>query len=129
MTDEKQPVQPVDGSPKKRVFWSIISDYNLKTALCELIDNALDQWRLDKKGPPLTIRLVMDVDRKVISVKDNTGGVKLDDLNVLIAREAAEMIRSWSLSGSSVSAPSAQRLLWQKTLKLELGMKIAKHTN
>lgn len=85
MADEKRPVQPVDGSPKKRVFWSIISDYNLKTALCELIDNALDQWLLDKNGPPLTISLVLDVDRKVISVKDNAGGVKLDDLDVLIA--------------------------------------------
>ena len=68
MADEKRPVQPVDGSPKKRLFWSIISDYNLKTALCELIDNALDQWLLDKKGPPLTIGLDLDVDRKVISV-------------------------------------------------------------
>ncbi len=29
MADEKRPVQPVDGSPKKRLFWSIISDYNL----------------------------------------------------------------------------------------------------
>jgi hypothetical protein len=85
MADEKRPVQPVDGSPKKRLFWSIISDYNLKTALCELIDNALDQWLLDKKGPPLTIGLNLDVDRKVISVKDNAGGVKLDDLNLLIA--------------------------------------------
>jgi hypothetical protein len=27
MAEEKRPVQPVDGSPKKRLFWSIISDY------------------------------------------------------------------------------------------------------
>lgn len=85
MADEKRPVQPVDGSPKKRLFWSIISDYSLKTALCELIDNALDQWLLDKTGPPVTIRLDLDVDRKVISVQDNAGGVKLDDLHLLIA--------------------------------------------
>src|SRR5271169_1758701 len=85
MADEKRPVQSVDGSPKKRLFWSIISDYNLKTALCELIDNALDQWLLDKKAPPLTIELDLDVERKVISVKDNAGGVRLNDLHVLIA--------------------------------------------
>lgn len=85
MADEKRPVQPVDGSPKKRLFWSIISDYNLKTALCELIDNALDQWLLGKQGPALTVDLDLDVDRKVISVKDNSGGVKLDELNLLIA--------------------------------------------
>ena len=34
----------VDGTPNKRLFWSIMSDYTLKTAVCELIDNALDIW-------------------------------------------------------------------------------------
>jgi len=85
MADEKRPVQAVDGSPKKRLFWSIISDYSLKTALCELIDNALDQWLLDKNGPPLIIGLDLDVDRKLISIKDNAGGVKFDDLHLLVA--------------------------------------------
>lgn len=85
MSNDKRPIQTVDGSPKKRLFWSIISDYDLKTALCELIDNPLDQWLLENKGSHLTVALELDVDRKVILVKDNSGGVKLDDLNLLIA--------------------------------------------
>lgn len=85
MADYKRQVQPVDGSPKKRLFWSIISDYTLITALCELIDNALDQWLLDRKGPRLSIELDLDVERKVISVQDNAGGVEYTDLNLLIA--------------------------------------------
>ena len=34
----------IDGTPKKRLFLSIISDYDLKTGLCELVDNAIDHW-------------------------------------------------------------------------------------
>ena len=34
----------IDGTPEKRLFLSIISDYDLRTGLCELIDNALDLW-------------------------------------------------------------------------------------
>src|SRR5271154_3171341 len=116
MADEKRPVQPVDGSPKKRLFWSIISDYNLKTDLCELIDNALDQWLLDKKGPPLTISLDLYVERKVISVKDNAGGVKFDDLSLLIAPGGsrndplAELIGVFGVGGKRASIALAEHI-------------------
>lgn len=116
MADEKRPVQPVDGSPKKRLFWSIITDYNLITALCELIDNALDQWLLDKKGPPLTIELDLDVERKVISVKDNAGGVKFDDLHLLIAPGGsrndplAELIGVFGVGGKRAAIALAENI-------------------
>ncbi len=47
----KTEIGPVNGTPDKRLYWSIISDYDLHTGLCELIDNALDLWILEgKKG-------------------------------------------------------------------------------
>lgn len=36
----KREVITLDGTPDKRLYWSIISDYDIQTALCELIDNA-----------------------------------------------------------------------------------------
>src|SRR5690348_17101773 len=33
---KKTEIGPVDGTPDKRMYWSIISDYGLKTGLCEL---------------------------------------------------------------------------------------------
>ena len=72
------------------MFWSIISDYDLKTGLCELIDNALDIWVSgDKKKIP-TIEIDLDVDQQLISVKDNVGGVKFEDLSVLLAPGGSE---------------------------------------
>jgi hypothetical protein len=85
VTDYKKEIKPVDGTPVKRMFLSIISDYDLKTALCELVDNALDQWSLGKTNPAPTIELSLDADRQLISVRDNSGGVSHDDLHLLIA--------------------------------------------
>ncbi len=81
----KRELGPIDGTPEKRMFWSIISDYDLKTGLCELIDNALDIWlRGDKRGSP-NIEVWLDADRQLISVKDDVGGVKFEDLHLLLA--------------------------------------------
>jgi len=64
--DHKTPVQDVDGTPVKRVILSIIADYDLKTGLCELVDNAIDQWSDRNYSGPLTIALDLDVARQVI---------------------------------------------------------------
>ena len=42
----KQQLEVVDGTPEKRLFLSIISDYDLRTGLCELVDNAIDPWTM-----------------------------------------------------------------------------------
>ena len=81
----KTEVGPVDGTPLKRMFWSIVSDYDLKTSLCELVDNALDLWVSSKERKPLEVRINLDVGRQLISVTDNAGGVKEAELRVLVA--------------------------------------------
>lgn len=81
----KKEIGPIDGTPEKRMFWSIISDYDLKTSLCELIDNAIDIWLRDRKGKPPKIQVVLDAERQLISVKDNVGGVRFGDLYLLLA--------------------------------------------
>jgi hypothetical protein len=81
----KTEIGPIDGTPEKRMFWSIISDYDLKTGLCELIDNAIDIWLRSKNVNPPTIKISLDAERQLISVKDNVGGVKFEDLYRLVA--------------------------------------------
>jgi hypothetical protein len=81
----KTEAAPIDGTPDKRLFWSIISDYDLRTGLCELVDNALDLWILNKQARPLTVSILLDVARQLIVVEDNAGGVSEADLRLLIA--------------------------------------------
>ncbi len=81
----KKHSKTIDGTPNKRMFWSIISDYNLKTSICELVDNALDIWLKNKKGRALAVDIVLNTDNKTIKITDNAGGIKEQDLGVLIS--------------------------------------------
>ncbi|MFZ1219798.1 MAG: ATP-binding protein, partial [Chthoniobacterales bacterium] len=81
---QKTEVGSLNGIPEKRVFWSIMSDYDLRTGLCELIDNVLDIWVQAKPRSPLKVQLALDAERQLISIRDNAGGVKREDLRLLI---------------------------------------------
>jgi histidine kinase/DNA gyrase B/HSP90-like ATPase len=85
VVDIKREIGLIDGTPRKRMFLSIISDYDLKTGLCELVDNAIDLWMGGGRRNPITIDLNLDASRQLISVTDNAGGVPRDELGVLIA--------------------------------------------
>ena len=85
----KTQVKPIDGTPIKRVFLSIISDYSLKTGICELIDNAVDLWTANGQPAGMKIRVILDAARQVISVEDNAGGVPSENLHLLIAPGAS----------------------------------------
>ena len=82
---QKTEVGSLNGTPEKRMFWSIMSDYDLRTGLCELVDNVLDIWVHTKPRAPLEIKLSLDSDRQLISISDNAGGVRREDLRLLIA--------------------------------------------
>lgn len=82
--ERKQEISSLDGTPEKRLFWSIISDYDLKAALAELIDNAVDLWMADPARKSLAVFLELDADRQMILLSDNAGGVRQSDLRLLI---------------------------------------------
>ena len=81
----KTEVGILDGTPVKRMFWSIISDYDLGTGLCELIDNALDFWIVGGRVNKLEVDITLDANRQIITVRDNAGGVDKESLRLLIA--------------------------------------------
>lgn len=92
----KTEVSPIDGTPDKRVYWSLISDYGLRTGLCELVDNAIDLWMLNDQKGTLRVQVELDVDRRMVAVEDNAGGIAPKDLSLLIS------------PGGSRNAPEAQ---------------------
>jgi len=85
LVTQKREAGLLDGTPNKRMYWSIISDYDIKTGLCELIDNAIDLWMATRPRPALMIELHLDAERQLIQIKDTAGGVKEEDLRSLIA--------------------------------------------
>lgn len=86
----KTEISTVNGTPEKRLFLSIISDYDLRTGVCELIDNALDLAVSNSTLNALKIEVTLDADRPLIQVKDNAGGVHHDQLRLLVAPGASD---------------------------------------
>lgn len=84
-TPFKTEIDSLDGTPEKRMFWSIIADYDLRTGICELVDNAIDLWMGHQPRGSLLIDIELDADRQLISLTDDAGGVREEDLRVLIA--------------------------------------------
>ena len=80
----KTEIAPLDGTPKKRMFWSIINDYDLRTALTELVDNAIDLWRSTPNHGALSVDVELDADRQLITIVDDAGGVSRENLPLLI---------------------------------------------
>jgi hypothetical protein len=80
----KNQVGTVDAVPSKRLFLSIISDYDLNRSICELIDNALDTWIKNGKTRPLLIQLELDKNQQAIRATDNAGGVRKEELCFIV---------------------------------------------
>lgn len=79
------PTTSIDATPIKSVYLSIISDYDLRTAICELIDNSIDAWRAAKRSDALEVKINIDVDQQSLNIIDNAGGVSKSDLKVLVS--------------------------------------------
>lgn len=95
----KQVLTTIDGTPKKRLFLSIISDYDLKTGICELIDNALDHWVSNGRRSNLNINVTLDYERQFIEVYDDAGGVADTNADLLISPGASGNAYNQTLIG------------------------------
>lgn len=106
----------IDATPQKRLFLSIIADYGLITSICELIDNALDQWLVSGKAEPLEIRVILNSDRQQVRVTDNAGGVPSDSLELLVSPGASrendgiELIGNFGVGGKRAGIALGERV-------------------
>lgn len=73
------------------MFWSIINDYDITTALTELVDNSIDTWMAKKNRGQLTVSLELDIERQLIVLSDNAGGVSRPNLRYLITPGGARI--------------------------------------
>ncbi len=74
----------LNATPEKRVFLSIIPEYDLKRSVCELIDNAIDLWSINKRSD-LEVEIVADERQQAISIQDNAGGIEESKLDHVVS--------------------------------------------
>jgi len=80
----KEHVDTLDATPSKRIYHSIIADYDINKSICELVDNALDIWVKNSRSQDLKIQIFLDKKQQRIQVVDNAGGISEKDLSYVI---------------------------------------------
>lgn len=130
MVTRKTELEEIDGTPEKRFFLSLISDYNLQTGICELVDNAIDFWTRDGSKPGLVVEVVLDANRQVLSVSDNAGGVQRKDIRLLIAPGATgnpadmEVIGMFGVGGKRAAVALGERVEIKTRFKKEKSLQL-----
>jgi histidine kinase/DNA gyrase B/HSP90-like ATPase len=80
----KTQIGNLDAVPSKRLFLSIIADYDLNKSICELVDNGLDVWARGGRSGKISINITLDADQKTINVEDDAGGLPRSDLRFIV---------------------------------------------
>ncbi|HEU0067911.1 MAG TPA: ATP-binding protein [Nitrospiraceae bacterium] len=80
----KKEVGQLDATPSKRLFLSIIADYDLNRSICELVDNGLDVWVRGGKARDISINITLDEVQQTITVEDDAGGVARSELQYIV---------------------------------------------
>jgi len=75
-------INTVSALPSKRIYRSIMQDYNLLTAICELIDNVIDNWKNNWKDK-VKININFDSRKSTIIISDNSWWI--ENLEYVIA--------------------------------------------
>lgn len=120
----------IDGTPEKRFFLSLISDYDLKAGLCELVDNAIDFWRRSGSQVKMLVDVDLDPDRQILRVTDTAGGVRENDIRLLIAPGATgnaadqEVIGIFGVGGKRAAVALGERVEIRTRYKEEKSLQI-----
>jgi hypothetical protein len=80
----KKEVGTLRATPSKRLFLSIIADYDLNRSICELVDNGLDVWVRGGRRSKIAINVTLDEDQNTIRVEDNAGGLPRSELQFIV---------------------------------------------
>ncbi|TRX49639.1 ATP-binding protein [Fulvivirga sp. M361] len=80
----KEKVQEISAIPSKRIYLSIIADYHLHLSICELIDNAIDNWIFNGRKKNLKVNIDLNYEQQTIAVIDNSGGIKEEDIGLIV---------------------------------------------
>jgi hypothetical protein len=80
----KRQVGKLDAVPSKRLFLSIIADYDLNKSICELIDNGFDVWTRAGRKNDVNINVWLNEEQGTIRVEDDAGGLARSELRFIV---------------------------------------------
>jgi hypothetical protein len=72
----------MDVTPSKHIFEALIQDIDANRAISDLLDNAIDNWKIQKQSGEL--RIDISINQEQIEIKDYSGGIDLESLPLLL---------------------------------------------
>lgn len=72
----------IDVMPSKRIYNALIQDIAIDKAICDLIDNSIDNWKVLEKTEPLSVSI--SISESKIEIKDNAGGIDVETLPLML---------------------------------------------
>jgi hypothetical protein len=80
----KNEIGKLDGTPSKRLYPSIIADYDTNRSICELVDNGLDVWVRKRRAKNITLIISLDKSQQTISFEDDAGELPKSELRYIV---------------------------------------------
>jgi hypothetical protein len=80
----KNEIDKLNATPSKRLYLSIIADYDLNRSICELVDNGLDVWVRGGKAKNISIKITLNSTQQIILVEDDAGGLAKSELVYIV---------------------------------------------
>jgi hypothetical protein len=80
----KKEIDRLNATPSKRLYLSIIADYDLNRSICELVDNGLDVWVRSGRVRSIFIRITLNATQQTITVEDDAGGLPRSELRYVV---------------------------------------------
>jgi sensor histidine kinase regulating citrate/malate metabolism len=80
----KNEIDKLNATPTKRLYLSIIADYDLNRSISELVDNGIDVWVRGGKTRKITIKITLDPIQQTITVEDDAGGLAKSELVFIV---------------------------------------------
>jgi Histidine kinase-, DNA gyrase B-, and HSP90-like ATPase len=80
----KKEIDKLNVPPSKRIFHSMIADYDLNRSDCELVDNGLDVRVRGKRARAINVNITLDRTQQTIIVEDDAGGLAKADLRYVV---------------------------------------------
>ncbi|MDD2666483.1 MAG: hypothetical protein PHD13_05715 [Methanocellales archaeon] len=77
-------IENIDATPDKKILLAVSKDIDLRRGICEMIDNSIDKMTLQNNELSLVISIFMDEVEQTIQYEDNSGGIKEENLNMII---------------------------------------------
>lgn len=77
-------LEDIDTTPDKKILLTVSKDIDLRRGISEMVDNSIDRWIVQNRAFSLKISIFMNEGEQTIQYEDNSGGIKEENLNLII---------------------------------------------